>query len=561
MFSFFQRATFSTTLAALLLSTSFASALPSHDTTTDSGKLGPSKDAARQNGFQIFNAVHSAMRQWGSSLHHNGMSLFVATVPAGVTFYHGTHSPTPPAGPEWLAFDIEHAEGFARTWDRPPPALSEEDTAMMQFREHDMDAQIRLRTPDEPTMPKNESDDPVPFYGYLHIYQTTKPLRLLYIDGMSAGKTLMGTLDTQDLLLRGSRSEHPYNDFVRADQLCELVTSWGLQGVIRMECGFEIIKCDFTDSMDLVSANRRPNLSDPGFQGYREVSLLEFIRALSQRYNGIGGGRVAVDYSSMVSALFYPVNLTNPDPSRSELPRLVGVADEQLQAIRSRLAEVVPSRLDATHSVVDWQGVADMIVARYADKLRHLAGNVSHSVMQGGLNSILNIYIDYSQEDKNLVGAIDRCTKHYISAVTPHTQEDHLILAGIESVMTSICSALFNARKIVIENTDADDDAFATASAILQRLVDDLRWAKWKECGPCAYDEVCLVAMWPYGDKMSHYQPSCRNNVSLRYEEKDHYWKDPDYPRGPGGGRHPPPPGEGLPGKRPPPEGDGPDDL
>ncbi|KAK3690341.1 hypothetical protein B0T22DRAFT_463408 [Podospora appendiculata] len=557
MLSFSRCAAFLTTLAALLPS-SAASVLPAH--ATADGSFGPSEATARQNGFQIFNAVHSAMRQWGSSLHHNGMSLFVATVPAGVTFYHGTHTPTPPAGPEWLAFDLEHAEGFARTWNRPPPGPPPgEDNIMAQFREHD--AQIRLRTPslqDEPTTPKNESN-PV-FYGYLHIYKTTQPLRLLYIDGMSAGKTLMGTLDTQDLLLRGQRSEHPYDDFLRADKLCELVTSWGLQGVIRMECGFEIIKCDFADSMALVSANRRPNLPDPGLQGYQEVFQLEFIRALSQRYNGIGASRVAVDYSSMVSALFYPVNLTNPDASRPELPRLVGVADEQLRAIKSRLSDVVTGRVDGTRAVVEWQGVADMIVARYADKLRHLAGNVSHTVMQGGLNNLLNVYIDYSTYDKDLIGAIDRCTKHYISSITPNTQEDRLILAGIESVMSHICSALFNARKIVIEDTDADEDSFVTASAILRGLVDDLQWAKWKECGPCAYDEVCVVAMWPYGDKLSHYQPNCRNSAALKYDEKDHYWKDPGYPRGPGGGRHPPP-RWGLPGKGPSPSGEGPDDL
>jgi hypothetical protein len=35
------------------------------------------------------------------------------------------------------------------------------------------------------------------------IYRETRPLtNLVYIDGMSAGKTTMGTLDTQDYILR-----------------------------------------------------------------------------------------------------------------------------------------------------------------------------------------------------------------------------------------------------------------------------------------------------------------------------------------------------------------------
>jgi hypothetical protein len=60
--------------------------------------------------------------------------------------------------------------------------------------------------------------------GYLHIYRTTRPLtNLLYIDGMSAGKTSMGTLDTQDLVLRNSSDGNPTGgDYVRGQELCTL---------------------------------------------------------------------------------------------------------------------------------------------------------------------------------------------------------------------------------------------------------------------------------------------------------------------------------------------------
>ena len=33
--------------------------------------------------------------------------------------------------------------------------------------------------------------------GYLHVYQTNRPLKLLYIDGMSAAKGDLGPMDTQ----------------------------------------------------------------------------------------------------------------------------------------------------------------------------------------------------------------------------------------------------------------------------------------------------------------------------------------------------------------------------
>ncbi|KAK3375849.1 hypothetical protein B0T24DRAFT_617161 [Lasiosphaeria ovina] len=51
--------------------------------------FGSSEEAARHNGFHIFNAVHSALRQWGSSLNHNGLLLFLATVPNDILLYHG----------------------------------------------------------------------------------------------------------------------------------------------------------------------------------------------------------------------------------------------------------------------------------------------------------------------------------------------------------------------------------------------------------------------------------------------------------------------------------------
>jgi len=74
--------------------------------------IAPSEDAIRQNAFHIFNAVHSAMRQWGSSINHNGMSFFLATVPAGQPLYHGTRDSERPQGFEWLAFEAEHASGL-----------------------------------------------------------------------------------------------------------------------------------------------------------------------------------------------------------------------------------------------------------------------------------------------------------------------------------------------------------------------------------------------------------------------------------------------------------------
>ncbi|KAJ9620130.1 hypothetical protein H2203_007895 [Taxawa tesnikishii (nom. ined.)] len=80
----------------------------------------PAPATPSSNPNHIFNAIHSSMRQWGSSLNHNGMSAFLATVPEGVQLYHGTSNSEPVEGMEWLAFEPEHALLFARPRGPPP---------------------------------------------------------------------------------------------------------------------------------------------------------------------------------------------------------------------------------------------------------------------------------------------------------------------------------------------------------------------------------------------------------------------------------------------------------
>jgi len=207
---------------------------------------GPSLENARANAPHIFNAIHSSMRQWGSSLNHNGMSFFPARIPNNTHLYHGTHTPDAVTGMEWLAFEIEHAEMFSSSrWGRPgnrpgepgrpgrpgepgggrPPPPMELDWA---------------ETLDE--MYSMGDDDPDTMKGYLHIYRTTRPLtNLLCIDGMSAGKTFMGTLDTQDLVLRNSSDDNPTGgDYTRGQELCALGAEWGIEGFVRMEMGLRL---------------------------------------------------------------------------------------------------------------------------------------------------------------------------------------------------------------------------------------------------------------------------------------------------------------------------------
>ncbi|KAI0844863.1 hypothetical protein F5Y00DRAFT_247867 [Daldinia vernicosa] len=479
--------------------------------------FGPNLDSARENGPQIFNALHNAMREFGSALHHNGMSLFPAVIPEGVLLYHGTNTKEVPKGFEWLAFEIEHAESFARC--RGPPrknAVGDQSLGPLAFAMH---------PPPPPDKGRRPGCPPHSPAGHLHIYQASRPLNVLYIDGMAAGKTVMGTVDTQDILLVANRSRSSFSEWERADGLCALARKWKIDGFIRMEPGFEVIYCDFSDGLRLVSANQRPATEEPGDLDDMQIAMFEWARAASQRYQDIGSSRVILDYSSVVSAFFYPINLTNPDPKRPDLPRLTQASDAEMSAVREQVGESVLRSVSSRKAPMDWQGVTDMIVTRYAKRLPFIAQTDSIDVMRNEINGLLNIFIDYAETDNGFLAAQKRCAQFFLQPARVRTLQDELIHGAIERTTATICTALFKTRQLIVEDPDADEQlAVDAAKQIIHDLMGTLRWPEWKECGPCQADELCFVAMWPFGNVEDHYNPSCLNYsaVSGRHD----YWQE-----------------------------------
>lgn len=582
--------------SARILAAALAASSITHASINDpplSKGFGPSQDVAKSRGPQVFNAINNAMRQWGSSLHHNGMSFYLATVPEGVIFHHGNDNETSPEGPEWLAYEIEHAEGFARG-RRPPPgrgppgggppppgdghglssdndeelpsrkpmSKSRFDLVLMNGEGKEQHAMI-----DDPSSGSSDAaDDMEGQGGWLHTYRTTRPLRYLYVDGMSGGKTTMGTLDTQDYLLRsdkttsytmdepphmGKRAGGPMDERRRAYELCEMCYYWDLSGVIRMEAGFEIIHCDFKDGLEQIQALQRPDPRDGERGRGGSVGNFEFMRALSERYDGIGSSRTTIDFSSMVSAYFYPVNLTNPDPKRPDLPRLANVTDAELAAIKADLNRVIYERYDGDNRSVGWQDVTDLFVSRYADRFKYMTEKISSaSHLLDEINHLLTVYIDYSSKDLDQVpSAIDRCTNFYLHGISPQTEADKFIHAAIRTVASEICTKLFDAREILSSTTTDDDEmsplALSNAMNTIRSLVEYLGWARFKRCSQCDVDEVCLIPMWPFGTKEQYDSPRCVNSSTAR-GSGENYWGGFGRPGGPGkrpgGGRGPPPP-------------------
>ncbi|KAJ7702350.1 hypothetical protein B0H17DRAFT_142379 [Mycena rosella] len=108
----------------------------------------------------------------------------------------------------------------------------------------------------------------VPRGGQTHLitYRTTRPANLLYFDGMSAAWG-EGWLDSQHMFIfgmskNGSKDIGWWDDYGRAEKLCEWAKFRAIDGFVRMNAGFEIVWCDFqSPALQLVS---HLNITPPG---------------------------------------------------------------------------------------------------------------------------------------------------------------------------------------------------------------------------------------------------------------------------------------------------------
>ena len=497
------------------------------------------------------------MRQWGSSLNHNGMATIPVVVPSGSLFYHGTQRNRevgPPLGPEWLAFEIEHAENFAislRYNKSTDPGVTGRSSSISRgpsMGHPDSEGQAVLGSVSE--APVRTSEEAV--RGYLHTYRANRDLRLLYIDGMSAGNSELGTLDLGDLVLRLKDDAELMDEYGRANDLCDLIGEWGYDGVIRMEIGFEIIYCDFFSGLDLLDARRRAFVDQPEGRVSQSRDFFRFAAAVARRYDGFDSNRLKLDFSRMVSAHFYPVNLTNPDPDRQELPRLLSTTSAEREAIHSRVVEV---HTQAASPDIEWQSITDMIVSRYGDRLALMrSSSADDEVLIEEVYRATNLHFEFpaTPNDINAMRgdatreseARERCAAHYLQPVEPmrdsFTQEDELLHTAIRAVTARICDALFEARAHILRAQLGGDlhvwqpgnshgkgplrEAVRKARDLIAQLADDLRWSAWKRCRGCAVDEFCFVAMWPLGTPADHYHPGCVDASHFERVFENNYW-------------------------------------
>lgn len=294
--------------------------------------------------------------------------------------------------------------------------------------------------------------------AHLHTYLTTRPLRMLYLDGQTAALTTLGTLDAQTALLRGHIDPNPGMDFIydettRGNELCALAAELQLDGIVRMDAGFEALVCDFEIAglVEIIVTNVTvpgkgasrgddedlpddPTRAPPEGNGdlYAERYGWEWMRSGTWHYGGYGTAgngndresRVQVETCGMLS--FYSPLLRSLsgkhrgfDIGEQPYPpfesgwglrrghRLLGISRGDVRTAREWVREVStilrahsdggsffsPSmwfEKDVTCSGINWQALAETIVSQHKGRILGISAALSHQ--RDGMLSTLDMF-------------------------------------------------------------------------------------------------------------------------------------------------------------------------
>ncbi|KAH9951144.1 hypothetical protein B0H21DRAFT_719773 [Amylocystis lapponica] len=352
----------------------------------------------------IFNALSAALAQWPNTYHANGHSIIPGILEPYTLLYHARRTPiVPPPSPEWFAFDPEMSFGI-----------------MGGAGGH----------------------------TYMLTYRNIRPVKVLYFDGMSAALSpTLGWLDSQDVLIArkgqsgGPRDYDVFDEYTRARRLCEWAVPRGVEGVVRMNSGFELMWCDFASpSIQLVShlnitppgTPPSPEFPDPPSRGFLQDPSSDPPHDdppdRGGRYPGRGGDRtprrrpwpfrrsplavtaftewvraaahravtpqphVALDYSSFIT--FYHPRLHSLVPARQTQPMREhriwpNVSEADAQSVLNELESVLSRKHSGSH--MDWGVLARDIVESWADRIAHLHDSLANTTAAMNNNAAINV--------------------------------------------------------------------------------------------------------------------------------------------------------------------------
>ncbi|KAG5651618.1 hypothetical protein H0H81_008023 [Sphagnurus paluster] len=427
--------------------------------------------------------------------------------------YHGTGLSEVPRVPEWLATDPEHSYIFC---------LGKKDTGCWQFT-----------------------------------FVATRPLKVLYFDGSSAAKVRDGALDSQDVLLWGKPiPERTFNERERIDGLCEWGREFGIDGFARMQMDFEIMLCDFSDGLEIVSKLNLPPAREKVAGESPSSQLTTTVLESGSWYDHYPGDpRIELDLSRLVS--FYDTSLVpSLVPVRQHRQRyehrLEGIGAADARAVREAL-ELALSRT-GSGSGIKWKSLFRIVSLRYADRLeliRYLlnptepeAGQPRSLVetaklVQQQLRISLTPYIingaappmvegDRGARNHSWTAPVFKyCatthTNSFIASPSKLTPSEQLILTAIRDTNKEICRVIVKMwaegvyeglDPILRQPSSSDSESEPSPEALgslmnrwrveIDRLFNWLDWSIWIKCRPAcdphcvsAFQEMCYLPTWP----------------------------------------------------------------
>ncbi|KAG1740389.1 hypothetical protein EDD22DRAFT_323655 [Suillus occidentalis] len=461
----------------------------------------PSENAT---GNLIFDTVHSLLQHWPNTRYRHGHNIVPGTIPIGTLLYHGTNgSRTIPSEPEWTAMDPEHSIYFSRG---------------------------------------NGS-------GWLLTLAATRDLKVLYFDGSSAAKVSEGTMDTQDIVAWGElQPERAFDEKDRIDDLCTWGKEFGIDGFTRMEMDFEIMLCNFTVGVEVVSfvhitlPRDDRSLSPPTSL---RADPNTWIRTFEVMHSGSwynrypGDSRIVLDLTGLIS-LYDTALAPSLISVRAGLERLehrvLGISSDDISRVMRRVTEIV-SRADPAGSGTDWKTLIHVIVNRYADRLeltKYLLNITSSDpqellerakLAQIQLRVMVTPYllhptvvpsagtsdVDASQWAFPIFRLCATThTSHITSLVPLMTSSERLLLKAVEDTTREICrvttkmwadGVMGGLDSLIPVERNGESDVTQIMNdwrKDLNNLVSWLDWSVWIKCRPaCGPEEMCYLSTWP----------------------------------------------------------------
>jgi len=416
----------------------------------------------RSNAPYIFDSTFSLLKQWPNSFSPNGHSLVAGIVPPNTRLYHAQRYPGAPHKPTYFAFDAEMSVGI--------------------YGQFGTNALVTMTN--------------------------RKALNVIYVDGHSASLTTTGSLDSQFAILTGEVKQDPeydqtYDENARASAWCEHLSDLKMDGIVRMNAGFEVMVCDYAVSgLQQISVT---NMTVPGKDGskkgdpklpndpnrqpphgwgniFAEQGSWEWLRSGTWHYGnqaGTGGmikeRRVILDLCRMIT--FYDPALQSLSGSHHggirgndtyqngwgfrRGHRLVGISQEDMAKVYdwNRKAYTVSDSKHLPCSGTDWQLVTETITLQHKARLREVARLLREAEtssdetprLLGNVRSLIHAAIvshwEYPEATgKSLAETRDAVKTRCSSAYSGHIElqfvnEFELVLkTAVEEVLQRLCS-------------------------------------------------------------------------------------------------------------------------